>query len=157
MIQDDNIRKLLERSKEKAPKSGFAVPEEYFDQLHKRTMQNISGKDTAKVVAMPSGPGRGVAALLIAASFAAVLFLVNIAPAEKTPENNALTDYSAEMINDYLEENMDEMELMAYADEVNISLLSEGSNALSEIQSNTISDFLMSESEEADWNELYNY
>ncbi|MEX0812167.1 MAG: hypothetical protein WD048_08105 [Chitinophagales bacterium] len=157
MTQNKDIKKLLERTKAKAPKSGLTVPGNYFEQLQERVMQNVLDQNTTKVVPIAHGPGKNVAALLIAASFATVLFLVNMGSDKIKSENPVLMDYTTEVINDYLEKNTSEIELMAYADEIEMSLIANNDNELSGIQSKMIGDFLMSESDESDLGEFYDY
>lgn len=147
-----NIASILEQSKQN--KGGFKLPEDYFDQLQHDVSAKINEQQT-EVVSIPKGPGKLVAALLIAASFAMIFVLVK--PSLLSTDNSSslsFAEYSSDEINEYLEENSEAYDLIAFADNSDFDLFSE-SNELSNIEENSLGDFLIDESEEFDLNEFY--
>lgn len=154
MSNRKNIESILEQSKQN--KGGFKLPENYFDQLQQEVSAKINEQET-KIATLPKGPGKSFAALLIAASFAMIFFLVQPAIQDLQSNTPALSfaEYSAAEINEYLEENTEMYDLVAYAETEGFDIVSE-SNDLSYIENNSLGEFLIDESEEIDLNDLYN-
>ena len=149
-----NIESILEQSKQN--KGGFKLPEGYFDQLQQDVSAKVQNKQEAKVVALPKGPGRSFAALLIAASFAMIFILVQ--PSFQTAQSSDVTfsfsEYSTDEINGYLEENTDEYDLIAFVETADFEIINESSE-LSNLEDKSLSDFLIDESVDFDLNEIY--
>lgn len=152
MIENKKLNDLLERSKQNK-RAGFNLPVNYFDVLQKQLANKKDQQDEAKVIPLASGPGRMAAGLMVAASFLAIIMLVYI-PSDSESLNTQISfiNYSTDDLNSYLEDNLDEMDLMAYADESDYSILL-NSNEFKGIENNSIEEFLV---DEIDFDEIYN-
>lgn len=155
MSKNINIQDLLEQSKKSD--SGLKVPNGYFENFRADVLDNIKSADRNTKQKEIRGPGRFVAAMLIAASFSAVFLLVNFNLNFIQTQNSNDIYFSAEAINEYLEDNIDDIEIFAYADNMDMSLFNNSSNGeIDNIQSNSINEFLIEESDYSEIEEFYN-
>lgn len=146
MNHNTEIKKLLEKSKSN---SGFTVPKQYFEQMQTQVTAKLDSE--TKVVPIAKGPGRYAAIGLVAAAFAVVFILLNNSEFKQDNMPLNFADISSDTLGEYMAENLDETEWLAFANESDFNFTSSNKNIFSSIESSNIGDFLMNEMDEEDF------